>query len=201
MFSSSTRKWRRERVDKAEMGSAPNIVDVSPCFEALLAVASLIMIFPPKVSSVFQHTTLWWVFSLTSCYQEMRIGGNCSDSPSHRETHPQAFLLLCYNAKVTFLDIFLWLKTTEFRRLISWPKKQCVYAYIYRFLKAFGGKCMQLGAAQVLPENIMKCHFFSRWWWWCLIFGIFNIWFSRAFLLSHVFWIKMDYISPFTTLY
>lgn len=24
----------RERVDKAEMGSAPNIVDVSPCFEA-----------------------------------------------------------------------------------------------------------------------------------------------------------------------
>lgn len=58
MFSSSTRKWRRERVDKAEMGSAPNIVDVSPCFEALLAVAGLIMIFPPKVSSVFQHTTL-----------------------------------------------------------------------------------------------------------------------------------------------
>lgn len=53
MFSSSTRKWRRERVDKAEMGSAPNIVDVSPCFEALLAEAGLIMIFSPRVSSVF----------------------------------------------------------------------------------------------------------------------------------------------------
>lgn len=120
MFSSSTRKWRRERVDKAEMGTAPNIVDASPCFEALLAEAGLIMIFSPRVSSVFSMYNI--VMGLLS---DFMLSGNedwrklFRFSFTQRNTSLGFFLLLRFHVEVTFLDNFLWLKTTEFRRLIG----------------------------------------------------------------------------------
>lgn len=160
MFSSSTRKWRRERVDKAEMGSAPNIVDVSPCFEALLAEAGLIMIFSPRVSSVFSMYNI--VMGLLS---DFMLSGNedwrklLRFSFTQRNTS-SGFFALMLSCGGHLSRHFSLVKDHRIYEVDQLTKELCIYAYIYRFLKAFGGKCTEIEAAQVLPENVMKCHFF-----------------------------------------